>query len=246
MRFEGKTVAVTGASRGIGREIAMAFAREGAHVACIATSEKSAGSTADAIKAAGFKASAHALDVSQSEAVAATFKEIEAEHGAIYCLVNNAGIAKDQLLMRMSDDDFDAVIAVNLRGAYLCCKAVSRGMMKAREGRIINISSINGLHGAAGQANYAASKAGLIGLTKALAKELGARGITCNAVAPGFIQTDMTDDLPEEMKEHVTKTAPIGRLGTGEDIAPAVLFFASAEAGYITGQTLVVDGGLTM
>ena len=161
-------------------------------------------------------------------------------------LVNNAGIARDTLILRMKDEDWDRVIDVNLKGSFLCIRAATKLMMKARYGRIVNISSIIGETGAAGQANYAASKAGLFGLTKSVAKELGSRGITCNAVCPGFIETDMTEALPEEMKEHVVKTAPAGRLGSAEDIAAAVLFLSSDEAGYITGQSITVDGGLTL
>lgn len=238
-RFEGRVVIVTGASRGIGRAIAEAFAAEGARVACVATSEANALKTADSIRG-----NAYGCDISSAASVEEVFGKIQEEMGTPWALINNAGMTKDQLMMRMSEDDFDRVIAVNLKGAFLTTKAVTRAMMKAREGRIINFSSVNGLHGAPGQANYAASKAGLIGLTMSTAKELGSRGITCNAIAPGFIETDMTDELSEEFKEHVRKTAPIGRLGTPADIAPAVLFLASPEAGYITGQTLVVDGGL--
>lgn len=243
MRFQDQVVIVTGASRGIGRAIATGFAQEGARVACLATSLANAQATAESI---GASATPFALDVSSSEQVEAVFSEIEKSLGAPSVLVNNAGITKDQLLMRMKDDEFDRVLAVNLRGAYLCTKAVCRAMMKARYGRIVNISSIVGLHGAAGQANYAASKAGMIGLTLSLAKELGSRNITVNAVAPGFIETDMTAELPQEMRDAVTKNAPVGRLGTPDDIANATLFLAAPSSGYITGQTLTVDGGLTL
>jgi len=246
MNFEGKVVAVTGASRGIGRQIAVEFGRRGAAVACIATSVGNVATTVEEIVAAGGKANAYGLDVSDSESVESVFGQIASDLGQVEILVNNAGITRDTLMIRMKDEDWDRVIAINLKGAYLCTKAVMRAMMKARSGRIINISSIVGLHGSAGQANYAASKAGLIGFTLATAKELGSRGITCNAVAPGFIETDMTSELPEEMRETVVKQAPIGRLGTPADIAAAVLFLASDEAGYITGQTLTVDGGLTL
>jgi 3-oxoacyl-[acyl-carrier protein] reductase len=244
MRFQDKTVVVTGASRGIGREIALAFAREGARVACVATSEAGAQATVDAI--GDGKARAYACDVSDGESVEALFAKVQEELGTPHVLVNNAGITRDTLLIRMKDDDWDRVLAVNLKGAYLCIKAVTRAMMKARAGRIVNIGSIVGSTGAAGQANYAAAKAGLLGLTKSVAKELGSRGITCNAVAPGFIETDMTDVLPAEFKEQVIKTAPAARLGAPADVAAAVLFLASDEAGYITGQTLTVDGGLTL
>lgn len=243
MRFQDQVVIVTGASRGIGRAIALGFAREGAKVACVATKVENAQRVSDEI---GEHAAPFGCDVSSSESVAETFAAISARFGPVSVLVNNAGITRDTLLMRMKDDDWDQVLAVNLRGAYLCTKAVTRDMMKARYGRIVNISSVVGVSGAAGQANYAASKAGMIGMTKSLAKELGSRGLTINAVAPGFIETDMTAELTEEMKENVIKTAPAGRLGTAEDIAHAVLFLASREAGYITGQTLVVDGGLIL
>lgn len=243
MKFEDQVVVVTGASRGIGQSIALAFAEQGAKVACIATTLANAEGTAHKI---GDRARAYALDVSDASAVEAVFSAIEADLGTPHVLVNNAGITRDQLIMRMKDDDFDRVLAVNLRGAYLCSKAVCRPMMKARYGRIINISSIVGLHGAAGQANYAASKAGMIGLTLALAKELGARNITVNAVAPGFIETDMTDELPEAMRNEVVSKAPLGRLGKPGDIAGPVVFLASPEAAYMTGQVLTVDGGLTL
>ena len=242
MRFQDQVAIVTGASRGIGRAIAEGLGREGAKVACIATTESNARATAERIAGAR----AYALDVSNSEAVSEVFGQIENDLGVPNILVNNAGITRDQLIMRMKDEDFDSVLAVNLRGAYLCSKAVCRGMMKARSGRIINISSIVGLHGAAGQANYAASKAGMIGLTMALAKEFGSRNITVNAVAPGFIETDMTSDLPSEMRDQAVAGAPLGRLGSPEDIAGAVLFLASSDASFITGQVLTVDGGLTI
>lgn len=244
MRFQDKTVVVTGASRGIGREIALAFAREGARVACVATTEAGAQATVDAI--GDGKSKAYACDVSNAESVEALFSKVQEDLGTPFALVNNAGITRDTLLLRMKEEDWDRVQAVNLKGAFLCIRAVSRSMMKARTGRIVNVSSIIGQTGAAGQANYAAAKAGLFGLTMSVAKELGSRGITCNAVAPGFIETDMTEALPAEMKEGVIKNAPAGRLGTPADIAAAILFLASEEAGYITGQTLTVDGGLTL
>jgi 3-oxoacyl-[acyl-carrier protein] reductase len=241
MQFQDQVVVVTGASRGIGRSIAEAFAAEGAKVACVATTIEGASATAEAIGGVAF-----AADVSNQESVEALFEAVTAQLGTPSVLVNNAGITRDTLLIRMKEDDWDRVIAVNLKGAFLCTKAVAKSMMKARYGRIINISSVVGQGGAAGQANYAAAKAGLFGLTKSVAKELGSRGITCNAVAPGFIETDMTSGLSEDFKQMVEKTAPIARLGTPADISPAVLFLASQNSGYITGQTITVDGGLTL
>jgi 3-oxoacyl-[acyl-carrier protein] reductase len=241
MQFQDQVVVVTGASRGIGRSIAEAFAAEGAKVACVATTIEGARATAEAIGGVAF-----AADVSNQESVEALFEAVTAQLGTPSVLVNNAGITRDTLLIRMKEDDWDRVIAVNLKGAFLCTKAVAKSMMKARYGRIINISSVVGQGGAAGQANYAAAKAGLFGLTKSVAKELGSRGITCNAVAPGFIETDMTSGLSEDFKQMVEKTAPIARLGTPADISPAVLFLASQNSGYITGQTITVDGGLTL
>lgn len=241
MRFTDQVVIVTGASRGIGKEIARAFANEGAKVACVATSEAGGQKTADEI---GSGAKGYGCDVSDSAAVDALIEAVVADLGTPAVLVNNAGITKDTLILRMKDEDWDRVLQVNLKGAFNTIRAVAKPMMKARYGRIVNVSSVIGLHGGAGQANYAASKAGLIGLTLATAKELGSRNITCNAIAPGFIETDMTEDLPADFKEYVEKTAPAGRLGKPEDIAPAILFLASGSAGYITGQTLTVDGGL--
>jgi 3-oxoacyl-[acyl-carrier protein] reductase len=243
MDFTDKVVVVTGASRGIGREIALGFAKLGAVVACAAPDVDPADGTVAVIEEAGGKAKAYLCDVTNSEQVNALFDAISKELGPPAVLVNNAGITKDNLIMRMSDDEWDRVLAVNLKGAFLCVRAVSRAMMKARYGRIVNIASVVGVSGSAGQANYSASKAGLIGLTKTIAKEYGSRNITCNAVAPGFIQTDMTKDLPQEFRDHVEKTAPLGRLGTPADVAAAVLFLASDEASYMTGQVLVVDGG---
>jgi 3-oxoacyl-[acyl-carrier protein] reductase len=243
MRFQDKVIVVTGASRGIGREIAEAFALEGGSVACVATTEAGAQATVEAI---GVGARAYACDVSDASAVDALFETIAKEMGTPSVVVNNAGITRDGLIVRMKDEDWSRVIEVNLTGVFNCIRAVTRPMMKARYGRIINIGSIIGHTGASGQANYAAAKAGLSGLTKSVAKELGGRGITCNEVAPGFIETDMTESLPAEMREQVLKAAPAGRLGSPKDIATAVLFLSSDEAGYITGQTLTVDGGLTL
>ena len=239
MRFQDKVVIVTGASRGIGKEIARAFAAEGAKVACLATTQQGADAVAAEVTGQGY-----ACDVSDSAQVDEIIAKIQEDLGTPAVLVNNAGIARDNLMMRLKDEDWDRVLDVNLKGAFNCIRAVSRPMMKARYGRIINLSSVVGLHGQAGQTNYAASKAGLIGLTLAVAKELGSRNITCNAVAPGFIETDMTETLPADFKEQAIRQAPAGRLGTPADIAPAILFLASEDAAYITGQTLTIDGGL--
>jgi len=241
--FQDQVVIVTGASRGIGRAIAAAFAAKGAKVACVATTLANATATAETI---GDSARAYACDVSDSASVEVLFEAILADLGTPSVLVNNAGITRDGLIIRMKEEDWDRVLAVNLKGAYNCIRAAAKPMMKARYGRIINITSIIGQTGAAGQANYAASKAGLIGLTKSIAKELGARNITCNAVAPGFITTDMTAELSDDFRAHVEKSAPAGRLGTPEDIAGAVVFLAEASSSYITGQTLTVDGGLSL
>lgn len=246
MNFEGKVVIVTGASRGIGKEIAMSFGRAGGNVACLATTVAGAQATADSIVAEGGKAKGFACDISDSASVDSAIESINSELGAPAVLVNNAGMTRDTLMLRMKDEDWDSVIDVNLKGAFLMIRGVSKLMMKARYGRIVNLTSIIGLGGGAGQANYAAAKAGLVGLTKSVAKEFGTRNITCNAIAPGFIETDMTHDLPEDMREQVKKMAPAGRLGTPADIAPAVMFLASDGAGYITGQVLVIDGGLTL
>ena len=239
MRFQDQVVIVTGASRGIGRTIAEAFAAEGAKVACIATTLEGANKTAEAIGGKGY-----ACDVSSTASVEEVFAAIATDLGTPSVLVNNAGITRDTLMLRMKDDDWDRVLEVNLKGAFITSRTVAKPMMKARYGRIVNITSVIGLHGGAGQANYAAAKAGLIGLTMTIAKEFGSRGITCNAVAPGFIESDMTEALPQEFKDDVMKRAPAGRLGTPADIAPAVLFLASSDAAYVTGQTLTVDGGL--
>ncbi|MFY9235387.1 MAG: 3-oxoacyl-[acyl-carrier-protein] reductase [Fimbriimonadaceae bacterium] len=242
----GKVAIVTGASRGIGREIAMRLAAEGAMVACVATTEAGAMKTAADIEASEGSAKPFACDVSDFAQVEALFESIGSELGVPEILVNNAGITRDTLIMRMGEEDWDRVLDVNLKGSFLCIKAATRGMMKARYGRIVNVSSVIGLGGGAGQANYAASKAGLIGLTKSVAKELGSRNITCNAIAPGFIESDMTSELSAEFREFVQKHAPAGRLGNAGDIAPVVAFLCSAEAAYITGQVIVIDGGLTL
>jgi 3-oxoacyl-[acyl-carrier protein] reductase len=244
--LSGKVALVTGASRGIGLGIAESLARSGCRVACVATSESSAERGAAAVRAAGSEALAFAADVRESsrasEIVEATIKE----WGSIDVLVNNAGITRDGLLMKMSDEDIDSVIDINLKAAMFYTRAVSRPMIKARGGSIINVSSIVGLMGSAGQSNYAAAKAGLIGLTRSLAAEFGGRSVRVNAIAPGYIQTDMTSELPEGVKAESMKAIPMGRFGDPSDIANGVLFLASEAASYITGTTLVIDGGMSL
>ena len=237
---------VTGAGRGIGRAIALKLASEGADVACISRTQENSEKVAAEIHALGRKAWAHAVDVADASAVSAAADKILAEAGEVDILVNNAGVTRDGLLMRLSDADWDTVLDTNLKGAFLVTKAFSRAMIKARSGRIINVSSVIGLIGNAGQCNYAASKAGLIGFTQSAARELASRGITVNAIAPGFIETDMTSDLKPELREAVLKGIPLGCFGQAEDIAGAALFLASPAARYVTGQVLTVDGGMVM
>jgi 3-oxoacyl-[acyl-carrier protein] reductase len=237
---------VTGAGRGIGRGIALKFAAEGADVVCVSRTAENSEKVAAEIRALGRKAWAYALDVSDGPAVEAAAGKILAEPGRVDILVNNAGVTRDGLLMRMSDQDWDTVLDTNLKGAFLLTKAFARAFLKQRSGRIINISSVIGLMGNAGQCNYAASKAGLFGLTKSLAKEFASRGITVNAVAPGFIETDMTAALSDSLKEQVLKNIPLNSLGKVEDIAHAALYLASPGARYVTGQVLTVDGGMVM
>ena len=237
---------VTGAGRGIGRAIALKFASEGADVVVVSRTQENSEKVAAEIRALGRRAWAHAVDVADAAAVNATAEKILAETTKVDILVNNAGVTRDGLLMRMSDADWDTVVNTNLKGAFLVTKAFSRAMIKARRGCIVNISSVIGLIGNAGQCNYAASKAGVIGFTQSVAKELAGRGIRVNAIAPGFIQTDMTSVLKEEMKAALLKQIPLGRLGEAEDIADAALFLASPAARYITGQVLTVDGGMVM
>ena len=237
---------VTGAGRGIGRAIALKFAQEGADVVVVSRTQENSEKVATEIRTFGRQAWAHAVDVSDAVAVNAAAEKILAEAGKVDILVNNAGVTRDGLLMRMSDADWDTVLNTNLKGAFLVTKAFSRAMIKARSGKIINISSVIGLIGNAGQCNYAASKAGLIGFTQSCAKELAGRGITVNAIAPGFIETDMTAELKEEMKAALLKQIPLGCLGQSEDIAGAALYLASPAARYVTGQVLMVDGGMVM
>ncbi|MBQ1182180.1 MAG: 3-oxoacyl-[Phascolarctobacterium sp.] len=247
MRFEGKVALVTGASRGIGRAIALALAAEGADVAVnYAGSEAAAKEVAAEIEAMGRKAFVIQADIASTEASTAMVDAVVKEFGRVDVLVNNAGITRDGLLMRMKEEDWDAVITTNLKGVFNCTKAAIKYMMKQKSGNIVNISSIVGVMGNAGQANYCAAKAGVIGFTKATAKEVAARGIRVNAIAPGFIKTDMTSVLSEKVVEAMLAGIPLNRLGETEDIAKAVLFLASSDANYITGQTLHVDGGMVM
>lgn len=246
-RFEGKVVLVTGGSRGIGRACVARFAQEGASVALCARTEEAAATAASEIGGAtGATVKGYPADISDSESVDALIARVNEELGGLHVLVNNAGITKDGLLMRMKNEDWDAVIRTNLNGVFYCCRAVTRGMVKQRYGRIVNLSSIVGVRGQGGQSNYAAAKAGIIGFTKALAQELASRNITANVVAPGFIHTDMTAALGEKALEEMTRRIPAGRAGTTEDVAAAVAYLASDEAAYVTGHVLSIDGGLGM
>ena len=247
MLLTGKTAIVTGGSRGIGHAIAVAFAEAGANVAIIyAGNTAAAEETLKEVKAKGAQGVTIQCDVADEAAVTAMIKAVKEQFGAIDILVNNAGITRDNLLMRMKTGDWQSVIDTNLTGAFHCIKGVTKIMMKQRHGSIINISSVVGETGNAGQANYAAAKAGLLGLTKSVAKELASRSIRCNAVAPGYIKTDMTAELPELVIDEMVKTIPLGRVAQPEEVAKAVLFLASDNASYITGQVLNVDGGMVM
>jgi len=246
-KLEGKVAVVTGASRGIGRAIALKLADEGAKVVVnYSGSQAKAEEVVARIQENGGEAIAVQASVSQSEEVIALIDTAVKTFGSLDILVNNAGITRDNLLMRMKEDEWDDVLNTNLKGVFLCTKAVTRQMMKQRAGRIINISSIVGVAGNAGQANYVAAKAGVIGLTKTTAKELASRNILVNAIAPGFIETEMTDQLPEELKQGMLTQIPLAKLGQPEDIAKAVAFLASDDANYMTGQTLHIDGGMVM
>ncbi len=238
-----KIAIVTGASQGIGKKIAIKLSERGAFVCCISRNKKAIDSVSNSIIKNGGQSSSYACDISDSDDFKNIAEKIVKKHNKIDILINNAGVTKDALLMRMSNQQWDQVIDTNLKGAFTCIKSVVRYMMKNKYGRIINITSIVGLTGNAGQANYAASKAGLIGMTKSIAKEVASRGITANCIAPGWIKTSMTDTLNEEVKNQFLSQIPVGRIGSASDIANTVIFLASEEAGYLTGQTITVDGG---
>ncbi len=245
--LSGRTAVVTGGSRGIGKAIAIKMAQSGACVAIIYSGNQTAADeVCETIRGYGVKVSAYLCNVADFEQTKKTCDQIIADFGSVDILVNNAGITKDNLLLRMSEDDFDSVIDVNLKGTFNFIKHLSRNMMKSPQGRIINISSVSGLIGNFGQANYSASKAGIIGLTKTVAKELAGRGVTCNAIAPGFIETDMTDKLSAEVKENLGSNIPLKRMGKPDDVAELAVFLASTKAAYITGEVIRVDGGMCM
>ncbi len=246
MEFKGQVALVTGSARGIGKAIAEGLAAKGADIIVADVNLEEAMKTSQEVTSSGIRTKAVRLDVSLSEEVRRVFEEIQKEFGRLDILVNNAGITRDGLLLRMREEDWDSVININLKGAFLCSKEAVRMMSKQRYGRIVNIASVVAFTGNPGQVNYSASKAGIVGLTKTIAKEYASRGITANAVAPGFIMTAMTEVLPEEIKEEMRKTIPMARFGTAEDVAKAVIFLASPEAGYITGQVIHVNGGMYM
>jgi len=246
MSIEGKVALVTGATRGIGKAIAKELGRQGAVVVGTATSENGAATISEYLAEAGIKGAGLVLDVASSESVDAVLKDVQSEYGAIEILVNNAGITRDNIMMRMKDDEWDAVMNTNLNSVYRLVKGCLRGMTKARWGRIISVSSVVASMGNAGQANYAAAKAGMEGFTRALAREVGSRNIAVNCVAPGFIDTDMTSGLPEEHKEKLQSQIPMNRLGQPEEIAAVVGFLASQGGGYVTGETIHVNGGMYM
>jgi len=246
MRLKDQIALITGSARGIGKEIALTFAREGATVIISDINAEMAATTAQELISQGFQALSFSCDVTKLQSVEEMANKILDKTNRVDILVNNAGITKDNLLLRMSESDWDAVLTVNLKGTFNCTKVFTKAMLKAKKGKIINIASIIGIIGNAGQANYAASKAGIIGFTKSVAKEFASRSITVNAVAPGYIQTDMTAKLSDKAREELLKVIPLQKLGTPHDVAGVCLFLASADADYITGQTIVVDGGMGM
>jgi 3-oxoacyl-[acyl-carrier protein] reductase len=244
---DGRVAVVTGGTRGIGRTIAMRLAAEGANVAVsYRSNDEAAEETAASVRAEGVKCAVFKGDVASPADVQALFKGVSDEFGRLDILVNNAGITRDNLMMRMKEDEFDEVLRTNLGGTYLCTRAALRPMIRARWGRIVNVSSVVGLVGNAGQANYAASKAGIIGFTKSVAREVAQRGITANTVAPGYVETELTGSLPEEVKDQIRNQVPMGRFGEAVEVAEVVAFLAGEGAGYVTGQTIAVDGGMTM
>lgn len=245
-QLTGQVAVVTGAGRGIGRAVALKLAGAGADVVCVSRTVENSEKVAAEVRALGRRAWAVAVDVADPAQVGAAAEKILAEAGRVDVLVNNAGVTRDGLLMRMSESDWDTVLNTNLRGAFLFTKSFTRALLKQRSGRIVNIASVIGLMGNAGQCNYAASKAGLIGFTKSVAREFGSRGVTCNAIAPGFIETDMTAVLKDEQREALLKQIPLGGFGSADDIAEAVLYLAGPGGRYVTGQVLVVDGGMVM
>lgn len=245
-QLTGQVAVVTGAGRGIGRAVALKLAGAGADVVCVSRTVENSEKVAAEVRALGRRAWAVAVDVAEPAQVEAAGEKILAEAGRVDVLVNNAGVTRDGLLMRMSESDWDTVLNTNLRGAFLFTKSFTRALLKQRSGRIVNIASVIGLMGNAGQCNYAASKAGLIGFTKSVAREFGSRGVTCNAIAPGFIETDMTAVLKDEQREALLKQIPLGGFGSADDIAEAVLYLAGPGGRYVTGQVLVVDGGMVM
>lgn len=244
MRLEGRNALITGAAQGIGKAIALGMAKEGANVAIADVNMESAEKTAQEVTGLGVRSIAVKVDVSKQDEVTEVFRTVTGELGSLDILVNNAGITRDTLIMRMKEEDWDAVLNINLKGSFLCCKEAVKIMAKQRSGKIISISSVVAFMGNPGQANYSSSKAGLIGLTKTIAKEYAGRGIRVNAVAPGFIQTAMTDVLSDNVKEEMMKSIPLGQLGTPEDVTNAVIFLASKESDYITGQVIHVNGGM--
>jgi 3-oxoacyl-[acyl-carrier protein] reductase len=246
MNLKGQVAIITGGTRGIGKEVAKSFAKNGAIAVIIGRNAQAAAQVCDEIVKEGQQADHFSCDVTNLENVQETVNKILDKYKTVDILVNNAGITRDNLLLRMSEEDWDEVIRTNLRGVFNFTKVISKVMLKARKGKIISVASIIGIIGNAGQANYAASKAGIIAFTKSIAKEFASRGITANAIAPGYIETDMTAQLKDNVREEVLKTIPVGRLGTAQDVASVCLFLASPESNYITGQTIVVDGGLAV